>query len=270
MVNVSIVLYRPNKQQLLSLTEVLLRSALVQSVYWVDNSPFPMEDLPQDARVQYLFNAKNLGYGAAHNIALRKTIEQGIKYHLVINADVTLDSTSLEQMLSYMEQENQVGCLMPKVLYPNGDLQYLCKLLPTPIDVITRRLLPKKWFIRRNTRYEMRDSGYASIMNVPYLSGCFMLLRTEALKQVGLFDERYFMYPEDMDLTRRIHKHYLTIYYPSVSITHEHGRASYKSLKMFGIHAINMCRYFDKWGWVFDAERERFNSAAIHNYLSCK
>jgi GT2 family glycosyltransferase len=122
----------------------------------------------------------------------------------------------------------------------------------------------------RNARYEMHASGYDKQMNVPYLSGCFMLLRTQAAAEVGLFDERYFMYPEDMDLTRRIHRRYQTIYYPEVSIVHEHSKASYKSLKMFGIHAINMCRYFNKWGWFVDAERERFNRAAIQDYLSCK
>ena len=169
-----------------------------------------------------------------------------------------------------MDGEPQVGSLMPKVLYPDGELQYLCKLLPSPMDVLTRRLLPKKWFAARNARYEMRSSGYNRVMNVPYLSGCFMLLRVEAAAAVGLFDERYFMYPEDMDLTRRLHRHYKTVYYPAVSIIHEHGRASYKSLKMLGIHAINMCRYFNKWGWFCDAERVRFNRNAEAHYLSCE
>lgn len=271
MLNVSIVLYRPQWHQVLPLTEQLLRSDQVHRVYWVDNSPDALDEMPlADARVVYKHNGKNLGYGAAHNIALHESVRDGVQYHLVLNADVLLEVQALEKMISYMDGEPQVGSLMPKVLYPDGELQYLCKLLPTPMDVLTRRLLPKKWFAARNARYEMRSSGYNRVMNVPYLSGCFMLLRVEAAAAVGLFDERYFMYPEDMDLTRRLHRNYQTVYYPAVSIIHEHGRASYKSLKMLGIHAINMCRYFNKWGWFCDAERVRFNRIAEAHYLSCE
>ena len=113
----------------------------------------------------------------------------------------------------------------------------------------------------------MRTSGYDKIMNIPYLSGCFMLLRTKAVQQAKLFDERFFMYPEDMDLTRRIHRNYLTVYFPQATIIHNHEKASYKSLKMLWIHAVNMCRYFNKWGWFFDKERDLFNNTAIQEYL---
>ena len=113
----------------------------------------------------------------------------------------------------------------------------------------------------------MRSSGYDKIMNVPYLSGCFMLLRTKALQKARLFDERFFMYPEDIDLTRRIHRDYLTVYFPHVTIIHNHEHASYKSLKMLLVHIVNMCRYFNKWGWFVDKERDAINAIAIKAYL---
>ena len=94
-----------------------------------------------------------------------------------------------------------------------------------------------------------------------------MLLRTQALQKVRLFDERFFMYPEDIDLTRRIHRDFLTVYYPHVTIIHNHEKASYKSLRMLWIHTINMCRYFNKWGWFSDKERDLFNATAIKEYL---
>ena len=105
-------------------------------------------------------------------------------------------------------------------------------------------------------------------MNVPYLTGCFMFLRLSALEQVGLFDERYFMYPEDIDLTRRLHTRFLTLYYPYATVIHDHERASYKNLKMLMIHIVNLCRYFNKWGWIFDAERDRFNLSAGEPYFN--
>ena len=268
MLNVSIVLYRPDWEQVSALTHALLQSQRVNRVYWIDNSPQAAEQLPlQSERIQYQHNPTNLGYGSAHNIAIRESIYDNIPFHLVINPDIILDAKELDRMLDFVSQNPLVGSLMPKVTYPNGQLQYLCKLLPTPFDVFRRRFLPASWIAQRNHQYEMRASGYDKIMNIPYLSGCFMLLRTEAVKQARLFDERFFMYPEDMDLTRRIHRHYLTVYFPHATIIHNHEKASYKSLKMLWIHIINMCRYFNKWGWFRDKERQLFNDTAIREYL---
>lgn len=269
MLNVSIVLYHSDWQEVVLLTQTLLESKNVNRIYWIDNSPMPCEDFPRvSERVVYQHTSRNLGYGAAHNIAIRESIYDDVPYHLVINPDIVLQADALDRMFDFISQHAEVGSLMPKVLYPDGRLQYLCKLLPTPIDVITRRLLPKCWFRKRNQQYEMRASGYEKIMNVPYLSGCFMLFRTEALQRVRLFDERFFMYPEDIDITRRIHREYLTVYFPHASIIHKHEKASYKSLKMLWIHVINMCRYFNKWGWLCDEERTRFNQVAKQEYLS--
>jgi GT2 family glycosyltransferase len=268
MLNVSIVLYRPDWKQVGALTQVLLESQYVDRVYWIDNSPQAAEQLHlQSNRISYQHNSTNLGYGAAHNIAIRESIYDDVPFHLVVNPDIILEANDLDRMVDFVAQNPLVGSLMPKVTYPDGQLQYLCKLLPTPLDVFARRFLPSSWTAQRNHRYEMRASGYDKIMNVPYLSGCFMLLRTQAVKQARLFDERFFMYPEDMDLTRRIHRNYLTVYFPHVTIIHDHAKESYKSLKMLWIHVVNMCKYFNKWGWLRDAERKAFNDTAIREYL---
>ena len=92
-----------------------------------------------------------------------------------------------QELIDYMEQHKDVASLMPQMYYPNGKRQHLCKLLPTPLDLLGRRFLPRWVMKKRNRRYELRDTGYTSIMNVPYLSGCFMLLRSDALREVGLF-----------------------------------------------------------------------------------
>ena len=115
----------------------------------------------------------------------------------------------------------------------------------------------------RMAKFELRESGYNRIMDVPYLSGCFMFLRTEALKESGLFDERFFMYPEDIDLTRRIHKNFRTVFYPEVSIVHHHAQSSYLNFKMLLVHTWNMIKYFNKWGWIFDKERRKINAKTL-------
>ena len=268
MLNISIVLYKPLWQQVVALTQSLLGFDGVHHIYWIDNSPTAIQELPiSSKKLHYIFNNKNIGYGAAHNIALRESIYDDVPFHLVINPDIIITPEALSTLVTFIQQNNEVGCLVPKVVYPNGELQYLCKLLPTPLDVFGRRFLPASWMEHRNQRYELRQSGYNRIMNIPYLSGCFMLLRTEAVRKAKLFDERFFMYPEDMDLTRRIHRDYLTLFYPHVTIVHDHAKASYHSMRMLWVHVVNMCKYFNKWGWWQDAERKQFNDIAIKQYI---
>lgn len=241
---------------------------MVNCLYLVDNSPSPLQEQPSsDPRVKYLFTGSNLGYGKAHNIALRKSVSDGVDYHLVMNSDVTFSPSILAEMTNYMHAHSEVGLMMPKVYYPHGETQYVCKLLPAPIDVFGRRFLPTSWIRRRNDRYQLTGSGYNRIMNVPNLSGCFMLLRTKAVQEVGYFDERFFMYTEDMDLTRRIHQHYQTLFYPACSIKHEHERASYFFNRLFFVHIESMCKYFFKWGWFFDSERREVNRKVLEEYI---
>lgn len=95
--------------------------------------------------------------------------------------------------------------------------------------------------------------------------GCFMFMRVSALKKVGLFDESIFMYTEDIDMTRRIHRFYKTIYYPLVTIVHAHRAASYTNNKMLRIHIKSAIRYFNKWGWFFDRERRIWNRQLLNS-----
>lgn len=260
--NVSIVIYKTNEDKIQRLVAMLRQSQEVNEIFVIDNSPSPFL-APHNMDATYIFNDKNYGYGRAHNIALRKTIESKVPYHLVLNPDVVFEPSIISRLLHYMDDNTSIGSLMPKIYYPNGDLQHLCKLVPTPLDLFGRRFLPKWMMRKRKRRFELCDSGYDRIMNVPYLSGCFMLLRTSALEDVGLFDERFFLYPEDIDLTRRIHSKYKTIFYPYISVIHEYGRGSYKSTKLLYFHIVNMCRYFNKWGWFFDKERKEINARCI-------
>jgi len=259
MINVSIVLYNTAFEEIELLVQTLRKSHIVTNIYLVDNSSVRNAGF-ESLNAIYIFNNQNLGYGAAHNIALRKTIDQQIDYHLVVNPDISFDPQILDSIVEFMNKNTEIGHLMPKVFYPDGQIQYLCKLLPSPFDLIFRRFLPAGWSEKRARKFEMRDSGYNKIMDVPYLSGCFMFLRIRALKEVGLFDERFFMYPEDIDLTRRIYQKYRTVFYPEVSIIHHHAHDSYKSYRMLWIHISNMVKYFNKWGWFFDSERNKINN----------
>jgi len=169
-------------------------------------------------------------------------------------------------MLQYMEAHTNVGILMPKILNTDGSIQRLCKLLPTPVDLLLRLISPKSLRDRSNKDFELHRSGYDKIMFVPYLSGCFMLIRADALKRVGDFDERFFMYPEDIDLTRRVAMFYETLFYPECALWHEHHASSKKSVRMLVVHIINMIKYFNKWGWLYDEERAMLNSRTLAQF----
>ena len=268
MLNISIVLYEPNwEQEVQPLVKELLRVKCLRKIYLIDNSKFKIQDSKFDSqkskvdnpKVRYMHMPGNLGYGKAHNIALRESAYYKTELHLVMNSDIQVKAEDIDAMHEWMLANPEVGQLMPKVVHPDGTQQFLAKRLPTPLDVFGRRFLPQ-WMIRkRNRRYELRDMDLERPVNAPYLSGCFMLLRTQAAVDAGLFDERFFMYPEDIDLTRRIHRNFLTLYYPQWTIVHAHQKASYKNRHMLWIHIQNMCRYFNKWGWFFDKERTQFN-----------
>lgn len=262
MITASIVLYNHSLSEISTIVKTLRKSFQISDIFLVDNSPTPTHEFNR-LPASYIFTGKNLGYGAGHNIALRKTIEQGIPYHLVVNPDISFDPVIIDSIVQFMNNNSEIGQIMPKVYYPNGEIQYLCKLLPTPFDLIFRRFLPKNWTKKRTERFELRKSGYSTLLDVPYLSGCFMFLRTTAIKEIGIFDERFFMYPEDIDLTRRIHQKYRTVFYPEVSIIHHHAQESYTNLKMLWIHITNLVRYFNKWGWFFDKERRNVNKKTL-------
>lgn len=264
MLNASIVLYNHSVSEIAPLVDLLNHSEVVSEVFLLDNSPTPTKGF-EDLAASYIFNNKNLGYGAAHNIAIRKSIEQNGFYHLILNPDISFEPEILGNIVHYMNNNSNIGHLMPKVFYPHGEIQYLCKLIPTPFDLFFRRFLPEAWTKKRTEKFEMRSFGYDKIMDVPYLSGCFMFLRTAALQEIGLFDERFFMYPEDIDLTRRMHAKYRTVFYPEVSIIHHHAKSSYLSFKMLFIHLWNISKYFNKWGWIFDKERKRINQNILSN-----
>ena len=222
-----------------------------------------------DDRIKYIFNNSNKGFGAGHNIVLQKLIEENEKseFHLMINADVFFEENTIEKIIAYMRKNSDIGQIGPRIYESNGEINRSCRLLPTPLNLIFRRFFPVKSIVEKmDYSYEMKWYNYKSIIEVPILSGCFIFVRTDILKDIGVFDERYFMYMEDYDLCRRIGKKYKVVFYPKVNIVHKHGKASYKSRKMMIVHIKSAIKYFNKWGWIFDKERKIKNRKCIQEY----
>lgn len=267
-----IVLYKNDRDVLLRAINSFLLSEgdFEKHLFLVDNSPTDsLRNIVDFHNVTYIFNPSNPGFGAAHNIAIKKSMAKGSKYHLVLNPDVYFDSKVICELVKYMDSGNKIGNVMPKVLYPDGELQFLCKLLPTPFDWIGRRFNPfKSMFKKRNEKFELRFTNYNKIMEVPYLSGCFMFLNVAALKKTGLFDEKIFMYGEETDLCRRLNDcGYKTIFYPKVQIYHHFAKGSHKSWRLTKIGIKSAMYYFNKWGWFFDKKRQKINQETLNKLL---
>jgi GT2 family glycosyltransferase len=263
LITTSIVIYNNEEFELRDVINCV-DSSLIELIYIIDNSPVnSMETFVVELsdKIVYIQGQGNIGFGAGHNIAIAESIKIGSKYHLVLNPDVKFENGVIEELVKFMNTNLDVGLVMPKVLYPNGEIQYLCKLLPTPVDLIFRRFLSfTSWAKKRRRVYELHDMKYDKIhYNIPTMSGCFMLFRTDAFHKIGMFDERYFMYLEDFDLCRRVHKSFKTAFYPIVSIIHNHGKGSYKNRKLLIYHIKSALKYFNKWGWIFDKRRKKIN-----------
>ena len=266
-ITVSIVLYNNPLSMLEKAIKSTLNSSLNITLYLIDNSPTnkfqKLSDM--DSRIVYIHNPTNPGFGSAHNIGIQKSIDEETPYHLVLNPDVYFDQGVLEKITDYMNYHPDTGLLMPKVLYPNGKIQYIARLLPTPWDLFARRFIPiKNYLDKLNERYELTFFDYSTIVEIPFISGCFMFLRTNTLKKTGGFDERFFMYLEDADLSRRIGMVSKTILYPDVSIYHEYQRGSHRSFKLLLIFIRSVFSYFNKYGWFFDSYRSKINQQALH------
>ncbi len=266
-VTVSIVVYSGTLADVNQLLNNLQNDQHVLRWIVVDNgSSDEIRDAVQAMGGVYVRPGKNLGFGRGHNLALKQLAGVDAPYHLILNPDIVFDGDALGRLADVMDSHPDVGLVMPKVLYPDGSNQYLCKLLPAPIDLVLRRFLPgplKRVAQKRTASYELRFLDSNTPAYVPSLSGCFMFARRSVLEAVGGFDERFFLYMEDVDLCRRMLAVSRLLYWPGVTVEHVHQMGSYRNRKLLFLHIRSAIQYFNKWGWIRDSTRAQINRATL-------
>jgi len=230
----------------------------------IDNSPRPLSTpLCADERISYHFANRNLGYGRAHNLAIRAS-EKRTQYNLIMNTDVHYAPDVISVLHTYLASHPHAGLAAPKILYPDGRLQPVCRLLPTPWNIFLRRFFPASRLTETlDTQYELHWWPHDDIANIPFLSGSFLLMRSALLASLGGFDERFFLYAEDVDLCRRIHELSQTAYIPDARVTHDFRRQNRRSIRCTWHGLISHAQYFNKWGWFFDTRRREINFRTI-------
>jgi GT2 family glycosyltransferase len=199
----------------------------------------------------FLTNLDNPGYGSAANRLVLK-LGQLPPYIGVLNTDLSWQSGTFERLLVWLQKHSEVNLAVPQILDEAGMTQKLCKQNPTVLSLFSRRFLPAwlkpSWLKRYDRWYVMADHNYEEVFEAPYLSGCCMLIRSEAFRQVGGFDERYFLYLEDADLTRKLARDGRCVHLPVAGVVHAWGRHNYRDLGLMVVNLVSAWRYFRKWG----------------------
>lgn len=207
-------------------------------------------------QVHLLQNPTNVGFSAANNQALR--VCRG-RYALLLNPDTLVHEGSLGRLVRFLDRHPEAGVVGVKLLNPDGSVQYSCRTFPTLGAVFFRGTLFGRLFPRnRATRdYLMQDWSHDRVRTVDWVSGAGMAVRRCVWEQIGLLDERFFMYCEDMDFCRRAQEAGWRVYFfPGAVVTHVIGRSSDQNLTamILQFHR-SMYLYFDKYygsryGWA--------------------
>ncbi len=215
---------------------------------------------------EYIHCPENPGFGTSHNLIFDR-FGYKAKFHLVVNPDIQFSSKAVFDLQDFMRDNLSVGAVAPAVYYPNGDFQELRKLLPSPYGWFLRRFrIASRSLEKYNERFELRMAPKDGIFKYPYMSGCFMFLRSEVIQEIGLFDENIFMYGEDTDLSRRLWNNGTPpYYYGKAIIVHDFAKGSHKSIKLLWIAIKSTVYYFNKWGWI-DSERKKINSECLNQF----
>ncbi len=161
----SIVLYRNDPAIVKKSIESFVSATLRLKLYLIDNSPTDRlkDELGGYPGVEYIFNNANVGFGTGHNMSIRKSIDDA-PYHLVFNPDIFFPHGTLEAIFEYASKHPDVGLILPKVYSFDNEMQYLCKRLPAPLELIVRRFLPSTRLAKESLfYYEMRDKNYDEI-----------------------------------------------------------------------------------------------------------
>jgi len=224
-------------------------------VYVVDNncsdgtSSIVLKDFPN---VNLIINDSKYGFAQNNNQVIRMT---NSKYILLLNPDTIVDIKKIGEMIDFFDKNPDIALCGPKLLNPDGSLQYNCRRFPTLAAVLMRWASIDKYFPNNTVlkKYMMKDLDHNKISNVDWLLGAFLLIKREIFSKVGYFDEKFSpLYYEDVDLCYRVKKAgYRVVYYPKVEVIHFYHRESAQGIfnKMTFAHMKNVARFFLKHGY---------------------
>lgn len=227
---------------------------LCKRVYIVDNDGGADTDgvfrrsLKKYGDVCYIDVGDNVGFGKGHNIILQ---ELKSEYHAIVNPDILLIEDAFTPIIDFLDSQNNVGMVVPRIVDESGALQEVYRKELTVFDMFIR-MFCRKLFPKRIAKHALQNKDYSKPFQVPFAQGSFLVARTNLLKELGGFDDRFFMYIEDADLCRRVNLVSRLVYFPGATVIHKWEKGSHKNKKLFRYHIESMSYYFKKWGikWI--------------------
>ena len=211
------------------------------------------ERFPQ---VTLIENTENAGFARGYNRAVQ---EARGRHLFILNPDTTTRPGALRTLVDFMDSHPEAGASAPRILNPDGSLQFSCRRFPKPMAAVFRNtplgaLVPRNRFTRD---YLMTDWDHEAVREVDWASGAALCVRRECWDEVGGFDENFFMYAEDMDWCLRAHRAGWQIHYvPQAAIVHRIGSSSDQRPFAVGLHFHrSMARFYLKhyakgWPWA--------------------
>jgi len=206
------------------------------------------QEFPQ---VKLLDNQQNLGFSKGNNVAIKQSVGRLV---LLLNADTEVRSDTLDVSIKYMDDHSEVGAMGCKVLLPNGELDKACRRkFPNPANAFLRL-----FGFRKFSDYNI-DTPIDAEIEVDSIMGAYFLIRKSVIDQIGLLDEEFFMYGEDLDWCWRIkEKGFKVMYYPKAEITHYKYGASksipFRTIKWAhdAMKIFYRKHYASKYFWIFN------------------
>lgn len=242
-------------------------NAFSSEVIVIDNgSRDQTRSVVREARpdVQLISNPQNRGVAPARNQGIR--LAHG-DYILILDDDTVVQPGALDCLIRYMEDQPETGLCGPKLVGADGELQFSCRRFPTLIDKLARRLPLPPAAVRKITREsEMADWDHRTVRSVDYVIGACQIIRRRSLQEVGLFDERIFYGPEDVDMCLRLQQAgWSVVYNPNAVVMHKERRAT-RSVRsgLTWKHVWGLGYYF--WKHRYLLSRKRLYSQLIRDH----
>lgn len=253
-VSAAMVVYTGAQEAICGVRSILSYSESCQVDFHVIDNASPdgaggilAETFKDEARVTVVRLGKNIGFGSGHNVV------QGViksDYHAVVNPDITVDTDVLGMLCGYLAEHSDVVMVTPQLRFPDGSVQNVAKRPPTFLALLARQL-PFGFLKKYEKHYLMLDEDLSRDQQIGFCTGSFFVIRTEVFQKMGGFDEGYFMYVEDADITRKAMQYGKVMYLPNGYVYHAWHRSTQKSMKHFLMQLRSMGRYFRKWGFHF-------------------
>lgn len=250
-ISAGIVVYGGWQEAAAAANSVLKHTAAPLSLYLIDNaspdgSAQKLPQAVQDQRAELILLPENKGFGGGHNSVLGRLSS---KYHFVLNPDILVEEDVLGEICGWMDAHPDVVMATPQLYFPDGRIQHLPRRRPNFMGLLARQL-PGGMLSSFNLHYTMQDEDLTRVQDIQFCTGSFFCIRTEVFQKMGGFDEGYFMYVEDADITQKALQYGRVCLLPQFKAIHAWHRTPAHRSSHFWMQMKSMGRYFSKWGFA--------------------